>query len=109
MLHNEVLVPVGDFVAVFQPTFIWYSFVNVAARRRKKILSAQLFSLRILSGTSTMQKQFPLAFLFLSSQRSRKKIGREGNWRMVHKQQQGCLHCYEAHDLTYKPQKVDPK
>ena len=28
---------------------------------------------------------------------------------MVHKQQQGCLHCYEAHDLTYKPQKVDPK
>ena len=96
--HNTLLVPFGDFVAVFRPTFIWYSFVNVAGR--KKILSPQLFSWRILSGTSTMQKQFPLAFLFLSSQRSRKNrkktllgFSKNDAWYTTH--------CYEAHDLTY--------
>ena len=85
--HNTLLVPFGDFVAVFRPTFIWYSFVNVAGR--KKILSPQLFSWRILSGTSTMQKQFPLAFLFLSSQRSRKNrkktlLGFSKKWCLIH-------------------------
>ena len=98
LTHNTLLVPFGDFVAVFRPTFIWYSFVNVAGR--KKILSPQLFSWRILSGTSTMQKQFPLAFLFLSSQRSRKNrkktllgFSKNDAWYTTH--------CYEAHDLTY--------
>ena len=86
LTHNTLLVPFGDFVAVFRPTFIWYSFVNVAGR--KKILSPQLFSWRILSGTSTMQKQFPLAFLFLSSQRSRKNrkktlLGFSKKWCLI--------------------------
>ena len=62
MLHNEVPVPVGDFVAVFQPTFIWYSFVNVAARRKKNPLCSAALQLENSQWNINNAKAISLGF-----------------------------------------------
>ena len=99
LTHNTLLVPFGDFVAVFRPTFIWYSFVNVAGRKKSSLLSSSAGEFSVEH--QQCKSNFP--WLFSSClHKEAEKIGRRPCWAFQKNDAwYYTTHCYEAHDLTY--------